>query len=130
MLFFSLNPAMSRHLLIFFLCACGAAAAQTAEENRAMIMREAGADGSLIALAVHCKQPKDTINRLADKLEALTMTQARSKSVALDDKTYYSLVHGSFLQMQEVLGLSESSEASYRDQCAEVQGKVEKKLAQ
>lgn len=121
---------MLRKLLTLLMCVCASAHAQTPDENRAQVLREAGADGTLIALAVHCKQAKDTINRLADKLEALTMTLARDKAVALDEKTYYSLVHGSFLQMQEVLGLSESSEASYRDQCAEVQGKVQKKLAQ
>jgi hypothetical protein len=121
---------MSRHLLIFLLCACGAAAAQTPEEQRAQILREAGADGSLIAMALHCKHPKDAVNRLAEKLETLTMALARSKSVALDGNTYFDLVHDGFLQTREVLSITETGEASYRDRCAEVQGRVQKKLAQ
>lgn len=120
---------MPRSLLMLLLGACTAAAAQNPEENRAVVLREAGADGSLIALALHCKHSKEAINRLADKLEALTMALARSKAVALDDGTYFSLVNAGFLQTQEVLGLSEPSAAFYREQCAEVQAKVAAKLA-
>ncbi len=118
-----------QHLLICVLCVGGTAAAQT-PEHRAQVLREAGADGAMIALALHCKQPKDTVNRLAAKLEALTMALARSKSVALDENTYVDFLHDSFLQTREVLSLSEMSEASYRDQCTEVDGKIQKKLAQ
>jgi hypothetical protein len=121
---------MPRTLLTLLLCACTAASAQTPYENRAQILREAGADGTLIALALHCKQTRDDVNRLADKLEALTMALARSKAVALDGDTYYDLVHDSFLQTREVLRLAQPSEASYKDQCAEVQDKTQKKLAQ
>ena len=121
---------MSRHLSILLLCACGTAIAQTPEAHRAQVLREAGADGALIAMALHCKQPKDAVNRLADKLETLTMALASSKSVALDGNTYADVVHDGFLQTREVLGLTETSETAYRDQCSEVQGKVQKKLAQ
>lgn len=95
-----------------------------------LVVREAGADGALIALALHCKQPKDAVNRLADKLEALTMALARSKSVALDDNTYYDLVHDGVLHTREVLSVAEAGEAMYRDQCAGVQGRIDKKFAQ
>jgi hypothetical protein len=121
---------MPRHLSILLLCACTTAIAQTPDANRAQVLREAGADGVLIAMALHCKQPKDTVNRLAEKLETLTMALARSKSVTLDGNTYYDLVHDGFLHTREVLGVTESGEVSYREQCAEVQGKVQKKLAE
>jgi hypothetical protein len=81
-------------------------------------------------MALHCKHPKDAVNRLAEKLETLTMALARSKSVALDGNTYFDLVHDGFLQTREVLSITETGEASYRDRCAEVQGRVQKKLAQ
>jgi hypothetical protein len=121
---------MPRYLSILLLGACTTAIAQTPEANRAQVLREAGTDGVLIAMALHCKQPKDTINRLADKLETLTMALARSKSVALDGNTYADVVHDGFLQTREVLSVTESGDASYREQCAEVQGKVKKKLAE
>ncbi|HTD89242.1 MAG TPA: hypothetical protein VK663_01150 [Burkholderiales bacterium] len=84
----------------------------------------------MIALALHCKHPKDAVNSLADKLEALTMALARSKSVALDGNTYYGLVHDGFLQTREVLSVADVGEATYRDQCAGAQARIEKKLAQ
>jgi hypothetical protein len=121
---------MLRKLLLLVLCTCAPAHAQTPNEDRAMILREAGADGTLIALALHCKHPKDAVNSLADKLEAQTMALARSKSVALDGNTYFDLVQDGFLQTREVLSVSDTGEAAYRDQCAEVKGRVEKKLAQ
>jgi hypothetical protein len=121
---------MPRHLLTFLLCAYGTAAAQTPEANRAQVLREAGTDGVLIAMALHCKQPKDVINRLAEKLEKQTMALARSKSVALDRNTYADVVHDGFLQTREVLSVTETGDASYREQCTEVQGKVQKKLAE
>lgn len=121
---------MPRLLLIFLCLTCGTALAQTAEENRAQVLREAGADGVLIALALHCKHPKDAVNSLADKLEALTMALARSKSVTLDGNTYYDMVHDGFLQTREVLSVADAGEAAYRDQCAGAQGRIEKKLAQ
>jgi hypothetical protein len=121
---------MSRTLLIFLLCTCGAALAQTPEAQRAQVLREANADGALIALALHCKHPKAAVNSLADKLEALTMALARSNSVALDGNTYYDLVHDGFLHTREVLSVAEAGEATYRDQCAGAQGRIDKKLAQ
>jgi hypothetical protein len=121
---------MPRHLLILVLCACSTAIAQTPDANRAQVLREAGTDGALIAMALHCKQPKDVINRLANKLEKQTMALARSKSVALDENTYADVVHDGFLQTREVLSVTETGDAAYREQCTEVQGKVQKKLAE
>jgi hypothetical protein len=117
-------------LILFLLCTCGAARAQTAEETRTQVLREAGADGALIALALHCKHPKDAVNSLAEKLEALTMALARSKSVTLDGNTYYDLVHDGFLHTREVLAVADAGEATYRELCAGAQARIEKKLAQ
>ena len=121
---------MPRYLLILLLGTCGVAAAQTPDDARAQVFREAGADGTLIALALHCKHTKDAVNSLADKLEALTMALARSKSVALDGDTYYDLVHDGVLHTREVLAVTDAGEAAYRDQCAGAQARIDKKLAQ
>lgn len=121
---------MARHLWMVLLCACTTAAAQNADDARTQVLREASADGALIALALHCKQPKESVDSLADKLEALTMALARSKSVALDGNTYYDLVHDGFLQTREVLSVADAGEAAYREQCAGAQGRIDKKLAQ
>lgn len=117
-------------LLSWLLFATETAHAQTQEESRAMVLREANADGALIALALHCKQSKDEVNRLAEKLEALTMALARSKSVALDSATYIDVANDGYLHTREVLSLTGQSEDAFRDRCAEVQSKVRIKLAQ
>lgn len=121
---------MSRYALIFLLCACGSAAAQTPDDVRRQVLREAGADGALIALALHCKHSKDAVNSLADKLEALTMALARSKSVTLDGATYYDLVHDGFLHTRDVLSVADAGEATHREQCAGAQARIDKKLAE
>lgn len=110
--------------------ACCTANAQTPAENRAGILREVNADGALIALALFCKHGEDNVNRLGDKLEALTMALAKSKAVALDAYTYHEAARDGFLHMREVLSLSVTSESVYREQCVEVGDKVARKMAQ
>ena len=69
----------------------GLALAQSAPpgEARLGILREVNADGALIALALHCKHTSDDVNRLGDKLEAITMARAKAQAVALDAHTYH-----------------------------------------
>lgn len=118
------------HALAFAALAWGMAHAQTPDEKRAGILREVNADGALIALALHCKHAPDAVNGLGDKLEALTMAHARQKSVPLDAYTYHEAARDGFLHMREVLALSTTADATYRDQCVEAESRIAQKLAQ
>lgn len=111
----------------FAALACCAAHAQTPDDNRVGILREINADGALIALALHCKHAPEDVNRLGDKLEALTMANAKQKSVPLDAYTYHEAARDGFMHMREVLALSTASDTTYRDQCLEVDIRVAKK---
>lgn len=108
----------------------GIAHGQTPDESRVSILREVNADGALIALALHCKHAPDAVNRLGDKLEALTMAHARQKSVPLDTYTYHEAARDGFLHMREVLALSTTADATYRDQCVEADSRIAQKMAQ
>ena len=110
--------------------ACQPAHAQTPDENRVAILRDVNADGALIALALHCKHAPADVDRLGDKLEALTLARAREKSVALDANTYHEAARDGFLHMREVLAISIPGDESQRAQCAEVAAKVAKVMAQ
>lgn len=122
-------PSFAKTLFLFAF-ACATAQAQAPGDVRVGILREVNADGALIALALHCKHSSDDVNRLGDKLEALTLALAKSRAVALDAHTYHEAARDGFLHMREVLALTSSSEASYREQCAEVNDKIAKKMAQ
>lgn len=115
--------------LLFVALACTATHAQTPDENRVSILREINGDGALIALALHCKHAADDVNRLGDKLEALTMALAKSKSVPLDAYTYHEVARDGFMHMREVLAVSNTSDAIYREQCVEVRDRVATKMA-
>lgn len=110
--------------------ACGLANAQTPDENRVGILREVNADGALIALALHCRHAPDAVNRLGDKLEALTMAHAKRIAVSLDAHTYHEAARDGFLHMREVLALSTTTDTTYREQCVEVENRVAQKMAQ
>lgn len=103
--------------------------AQTPEQERVAILREVNADGALIALALHCKHTPDDVNRLGDKLEALTLARAKEKAVALDANTYHEAARDGFVHMREVLAVSAPVDDAYRDQCSEVAGRVAQVMA-
>jgi len=116
--------------LALTMLACGAANAQSAEEHRVGILREINSDGALVALALHCKHAPDAVNRLGDKLEALTMAHAKRKSVPLDAHTYHEAARDGFLHMREVLALSTTTDSTYQQQCLEVESRIADKMAQ
>ena len=94
------------------------------------MLREVNQDGALIALALHCKHTPDDVNRLGDKLEALTLARAKEKSVALDANTYHEVARDGFMHMREVLAVSMPTDDVYRTQCAEVADRVGKVMKQ
>lgn len=108
---------------------CTAAWAQTPDTARLGILRDINADGALIALALHCKHAPDDVNRLGDKLEALTTARAREQAVTLDANTYHEAARDGFMHMREVLAVSMAAEDTYRAQCAEVAERVSKAMA-
>ena len=98
--------------------------AQSPDAERLAILRDVNADGALIALALHCKHAPDDVNRLGDKLEALTLARAKEKAVALDANTYHEAARDGFMHMREVLAVSMPADDVYRTQCAEVAQRV------
>jgi hypothetical protein len=116
--------------LILLLFLLDTAQAQTPDQNRTSLLREANADGALIALALHCKHSTDDVNRLGDKLEALALARAKEMSVALDSFTYHEVARDGFMHMREVLAVAIPGDDSNRTQCAEAAGKISKVMAQ
>ena len=109
----------------------GLALAQSAlpGEARLAILREVNADGALIALALHCKHTSDDVNRLGDKLEAITMARAKAQAVALDAHTYHEAARDGFEHMRDVLRVSLPGDDSYHTQCAEAGGRIGELMA-
>jgi hypothetical protein len=107
----------------------GLAYAQTPDEARVAILREVNADGALIALAVHCRHAPDDVNRLGDKLEALTMARAKARAVVLDANTYHEAARDGFEHMREVLRLSTHGDEGQREQCEEARGRIARVMA-
>ena len=114
---------------VLILATCATAWAQTSDAARLGILRISNTDGALIALALHCKHTPDDVNRLGDKLEALTLARAKEQAVALDANTYHEAARDGFVHMREVLAVSTSAEDAYRTQCAEVAERVGKVMA-
>ena len=104
--------------------------AQTPESTRLAILRDINADGALIALALHCKHGSDAVDRLGDKLEALTMAHAKAQSVPLDANTYHEVARDGFMHMREVLAVSIPGDETQRAQCEDVARQVARVMAQ
>lgn len=125
------NLISSRSLAFGAALSAGVALAQAPPpgEARLVILREVNADGALIALALHCKHTPDDVNRLGDKLEALTMVRAKANAVALDAHTYHEVARDGFMHMRDVLRLTTMGDEAQRQQCEEAAAKVASVMA-
>lgn len=117
-------------IFLLFFAVCCTAYAQPADEKRIEILRKVNSDGALIALALHCKHGSDAVDRLGDKLEALTMAHAKAQSVPLDANTYHEVARDGFMHMREVLAVSIPGDETQRVQCEDVARQVARVMAQ
>jgi hypothetical protein len=93
------------------------------------IVRNAGANGALIAMAQVCKLSDAEVRNLANRQEMGTLALANANSVVLDSATYREYVIGGIKSTYDTLALMPRSGPSYDDNCREIREKVAARIS-